>query len=521
MPNESVTQHEYVFDGRTTLLSVTDVTSRITYANSAFIAVSGFELDELAGQPHNIVRHPDMPREAFADMWATIKGGEPWTALVKNRRKDGDHYWVRANATPMVRDGQIVGYLSVRTSPSREEVRNAETLYCQFREGRAKTRSFYKGLVVSRRWSAWRSVLQKAPTAARIRWAVWGASLLPVLTLAAAGETSQALLVVASSAVMAAALADTFLQRQISVPLRAIRRQAQAVASGAPGENFSLNRVDDMGMVLRSVNQAGLNLRALVEDVAVQVGGVSSVSEQIAQGNLDLSARTEASAARLEETASAMDQLTSTVEQNAESARTATGRVGEANRSAATGGAVVQDVVQTMERIRASSTRIGQIVGVIDAIAFQTNILALNAAVEAARAGEAGRGFAVVADEVRTLAQRSAQAAREIRQLIQSSVHEVGTGAVLAVQAGDRINQVVDEVQRVTELVQGIAVASGEQSSGVADIAAAVASLDKNTQSNSTLVEELTAAVNSLQDQSSRLAAAIGVWRGPDLDRGM
>ncbi len=518
--NLPVTQREFVFDDRTTLLSVTDASSRITYANSAFVAISGFEAEELAGQPHNVVRHPDMPAQAFADMWATIKGGEAWTALVKNRRKDGDHYWVRANAAPMVRDGKTVGYLSVRTSPSRAEVEAAEALYRKVREGRGRGTAFYKGLAVHTGWRAWRSVLQKATTAKRIRCAVWMTALPPIWSVLALQGPSSSAGWVALSAVFGALVADLFLQAQISRPLRTIRRQAQAVASGAPGENLNLNRVDDVGMILRSVNQSGLNLRALVDDVAVQVVGVSSVAEQIAQGNQDLSARTETNAASLQETAASMEQLTATVRQNAESARQATQRVDEANRSAASGGTVVREVVQTMDRISDSSARIGQIVGVIDSIAFQTNILALNAAVEAARAGESGRGFAVVADEVRTLAQRSAQAAREIRGLIQGSVDEVRTGAALAAQAGDRMEQVLGEVQRATALVQGIATASSEQSSGVATIGAAVASLDQNTQSNASLVEEMAAAAGSLYGQASRLAEAIAVWRGAAVQRG-
>ncbi|MEW6695633.1 MAG: methyl-accepting chemotaxis protein [Pseudomonadota bacterium] len=515
--NQPVTQREFAFDGRQTLLSTTDPKGRISYANSAFIAVCGFDGAELMGQPHNIVRHPDMPPEAFADMWATIKGGESWTALVKNRRKNGDHYWVRANATPMVRDGQLTGYLSVRTAPTRAEVEAAEALYRRFREGRAQGLAFHKGLIVRTGWQAWRSTLQKLSTAARVRLAVWGAALLPVLTgvvIAAQGGSWAAEGAVAAAALLAALLADVFLTRQILVPLRAIRRQAQAVASGSPGDNLHLDRVDDIGMVLRAINQSGLNLRALVDDVAQQVGGVSAVAEQIAQGNEDLSARTESNAASLEQTAASMEELTATVKHNADSAQQASRLAASASEVAAAGGAVVQNVVQTMERITASSQRIEQIVAVIDSIAFQTNILALNAAVEAARAGEAGRGFAVVAGEVRSLAQRSADAAKEIKALIQGSVTEVRGGAELVAQAGARMGEIVQQVQQVTQLVNEISAASAEQSSGVAQVGEAVAQLDQNTQSNAALVEEIAAAARSLHQQAERLAEAVTVWRG-------
>ncbi|MGD7314726.1 PAS domain-containing protein, partial [Ralstonia pseudosolanacearum] len=181
--NEPVTQREYDFPDNATLMSTTDTQSYIAYANAAFVDVSGFSREEIEGQPHNIVRHPDMPPEAFADMWATLKGGEPWSALVKNRRKNGDHYWVRANATPVVRNGRPAGYMSVRTKPTRDEVAAAEALYRDFRAGRAGSRTFHKGLIVRTGLMAWRSVFQVMPVRWRIRLAFM--VLLP-LTLGAA-----------------------------------------------------------------------------------------------------------------------------------------------------------------------------------------------------------------------------------------------------------------------------------------------------------------------------------------------
>ena len=514
--NLPVTHREFPFDGQTTLLSTTDTKGRITYANSAFIAVSGFEAQELTGQPHNLVRHPDMPVEAFADMWRTIKNGKSWTALVKNRRKDGDHYWVRANASPMVRDGQTVGFLSVRTAPSREEVEAAEALYRRFREGRAQGLAFHQGLLVRRGLQAWRSWFQKASTATRIRLAVWATAALPVGTGALLAAQSGAWLaegVVAGAALLAALCADVFLQAQIARPLRRIEAQAQAVASGNPDRTPPLNRVDSIGMIGRSINQAGLNLRALVDDVATQVSCVSTVAEQIAQGNEDLSARTEQNAASLEETAASMEELAATVNQNAEGAHKASELASATSGVASNGGAVVQQVVHTMQAITQGSERIGQIVSVIDSIAFQTNILALNAAVEAARAGEAGRGFAVVAAEVRSLAQRSAQAAKEIKTLIQDSVAEVHVGSKLVAQAGERMQDILQQVRGVSELVNGISTASAEQTNGVFQIGEAIQSLDHGTQQNAAMVVEMADAARSLNQQAARLAEAVHVWQ--------
>lgn len=514
--NLPVTHREFPFDGQTTLLSATDSKGRITYANSAFIAVSGFDADELTGQPHNLVRHPDMPAEAFADMWHTIKNGNSWTALVKNRRKDGDHYWVRANASPMVRDGQTIGYLSVRTAPSREEVDAAETLYRRFREGRAQGLAFHQGLLVRSGLQAWRSWFQKASTAARIRVAVWATAALPVGTGALMAAHTGAWLAegaAAAAALLSALCADLFLQAQIARPLQRIETQAQAVASGNPDRTPALNRVDSIGMIGRAVNQAGLNLRALVDDVAAQVGGVSTVAEQIAQGNDELSTRTEQNAASLEETAASMEELAATVTQNADGARKASEMARVTSDAASEGGTVVQQVEQTMQAITQGSQRIGQIVSVIDSIAFQTNILALNAAVEAARAGESGRGFAVVAAEVRSLAQRSAQAAKEIKTLIEGSVADVKTGAQLARQAGLNMQEILQQVRGVSELISGISAASAEQSSGVSQIGEAIQSLDQGTQQNAAMVVEIAAAARSLNQQAARLAEAVHVWQ--------
>jgi len=328
--NLPVTQREYDFPADATLMSSTDTQSRITYANEAFIRLSGFERDELLGQPHNMVRHPDMPVEAFADMWASLKAGMSWTALVKNRRKDGDHYWVRANATPVVRRGQVVGYMSVRTKPSRQEVAEAESLYKAFREQRAGTMAFHRGLIVHKGWMKWRSIPQTMSVRWRLRLAL---SITATIALGAAhllGLDGHSMLGLAGVLLVANLVKILWLEQQIATPLDKVLKQAQSVAAGQAGENLHFNRVDEIGMLMRAVNQSGLNLKSLVDDVSGQIAGVRGASDEIANGNQDLSHRTDITASQLQQTASSMSQMTATVRANTDTAQEATLLAGQA-----------------------------------------------------------------------------------------------------------------------------------------------------------------------------------------------
>jgi methyl-accepting chemotaxis protein len=265
--------------------------------------------------------------------------------------------------------------------------------------------------------------------------------------------------------------------------------------------------------IMAALAEMSGNLRNTVSDVRDAAAGVATISAQIAAGNSDLSARTEDQAASLEETASAMEQLTATVKQNDGHAREANQLARNASDIAKQGGAIVEEVVDTMAAINTSSRKIVDIIGVIDGIAFQTNILALNAAVEAARAGEQGRGFAVVATEVRNLAQRSAAAAKEVKQLIDASVNNVETGTRLVERAGETMEQIVASVQQVTDVMGEISAASHEQSLGIEEVNKAIALMDQVTQHNAALVEEATAAVATLQEQAVSLNQAVGVFQ--------
>ena len=296
-------------------------------------------------------------------------------------------------------------------------------------------------------------------------------------------------------------------------PLLQAVELADAVAQGDLAGPSLPTGSDEVGHVLQALQAMRSQLIQVVQRVRLSADGVATASVQIAQGNQDLSMRTENQASALQETSAAMEEMTATVGQNADSAAQATQLAANASLIASHGGEVVTQVVQTMHGIHASSGRMADIIGVIDSIAFQTNILALNAAVEAARAGEAGRGFAVVAGEVRQLAQRSAQAAREISGLINESLNSVQQGNALAERAGQTMEEVVQAVRRVSDIMGEISAASREQSQSVGQVGDAVAQMDQTTQQNAALVEEMAAAANSLQSQAQELVQGVAVFR--------
>ncbi len=334
---------------------------------------------------------------------------------------------------------------------------------------------------------------------------------------AQAQDEVRSMIISIAAAVLVAAIAAAgvalWIIRSITGPINSAVQLARAVAAGDLTGVVEVRSRDETGVLMQALAEMQGGLVQVVGRVRSGSESVSSASEQIAQGNQDLSSRTENQAGALQETAASMEQLSSTVRQNADNAVEADQLAQSASRVAVEGGQVVSQVVDTMRGINESSRKIADIINVIDGIAFQTNILALNAAVEAARAGEQGRGFAVVAGEVRSLAQRSAQAAQEIKQLITDSVERVESGTVLVDKAGTTISEVVDRVRRVTEIMAQISSASKEQSDGVGQIGEAVTSMDQVTQQNAALVEEMAAAAGSLRTQATDLVSAVAVFR--------
>ncbi|MDO9422408.1 MAG: methyl-accepting chemotaxis protein [Herminiimonas sp.] len=314
-------------------------------------------------------------------------------------------------------------------------------------------------------------------------------------------------------AILLAVLAAWWLTKGITTPLNNAVGIARKVASGDLNNDIDASGKDETGQLFGALKDMNDSLVRIVSEVRFGTDTIATASSQIASGNMDLSSRTETQASSLEETASSMEELTSTVKQNADNARQANQMAASASEVAGRGGEVVAKVVETMSSINDSSKKIVDIIGVIDGIAFQTNILALNAAVEAARAGEQGRGFAVVATEVRNLAQRSAAAAKEIKTLIGDSVDKVDNGAKLVDQAGATMSEIVESVRRVTDIMSEITAASAEQTEGIEQVNQAIGQMDQVTQQNAALVEEAAAAAASLQEQADNLAHVVSVFK--------
>ena len=329
-------------------------------------------------------------------------------------------------------------------------------------------------------------------------------------------KRNSALLVGGAALLLVAVLAvllSLYVIRQITRPLDEAVQLAETIAAGDLTASLQSDRRDELGKLLQSLSAMTQRLRSVVLEVRNGVDSVSSAASQIATGNQDLSSRTEQTAANLEETASSIEELTASASQSADTARQANQLASTAVQAAERGGSVVQQVVSSMQQITSSSHKIADIISVIDGIAFQTNILALNAAVEAARAGDQGRGFAVVAGEVRTLAQRSAEAAKEIKALISESVQKVESGGELVSEAGTTMQDIVKQVHEVSGLISDINAASTEQSAGIAQVSDAVAQLDQVTQQNAALVEEAASAADSLNHQARQLVQAVSTFK--------
>lgn len=519
--NLPVTDVETIVREDQYLISKTDMKGRIIYANPAFVEVSGFSREELIGKAHNLIRHPDMPAAAFADLWKTLQAGEPWLGLVKNRRKDGGFYWVLANAYPVVENGQITCYASVRVQPTREQIQQAQAFYADVNAQRKTGYTVKRGQIVP---TGWRHALTLAATpfrkrlrASMFRMAVMASVAIGIASYFAAtgGVSGQAHWYVWP--VLAALTIGTFgygwlIAKRITTSLKQAARIARQVAAGNLNAAIDGDCNDELGRLRFYLDIMRKSLISLSNDVQAGVTGTGHAAQVLFANNSHLSTRTEDQASSLQETAAAMEELTVTVKQNSDNAATAAELADDSTTVAQRGGNEVAEVVQTMDGIRDSSRKIADIVTLIEGIAFQTNILALNAAVESARAGEAGKSFAVVAGEVRNLALKSSQAAKEVKTLIDESNGRINLGATQATRAGDTMRDIVDSSIRVAKLMSEISMASVEQSVGLEQINEAISQLDSATHQNTTLVHDLGQTVRALSGEASNLGDAIGVF---------
>ncbi|MGH1360851.1 MAG: methyl-accepting chemotaxis protein [Burkholderiaceae bacterium] len=522
--NLPVSEQEYVLGDQDLLVSVTDTKGRIEHCNQAFLAASGFEVSELTGKAHNIIRHPDMPEEAFRDMWATISAGMPWTATVKNRRKNGDFYWVKANVTPLVSGSDTLGYLSVRSKAATADIQAAESLYAQMRSeksaGKVRTRMDGAEVVSNSLVGRLRRLRPDLGGMITLLSLTASLALLGMVGLAShlfAGATnpiSLPSLVAMLGVAILIGTATGLLQRAlVNARLKKILGLANRLAACDLHSRVDSAETGLVGKVYRGMDQLGANLRAVVGDAREQVSRIGNSVGEIANGNQDLSARTESQAAGLEETSDSMTQMSATVTDNADSARRAVEMARDAVRVTTETEAQMMTLSSTMAAIGESSTKIAEITQVIEGISFQTNLLALNAAVEAARAGEQGRGFAVVAGEVRALSGRTSTAANEVKTLVEQAAEGISRGEQAVDSIGKSVQRAVETVQSVSELIAGVDTRSEAQADGINQIRQSIVNLDAITQQNVAMVEELAAASTELAGQAKAVTQSMSTFR--------
>lgn len=665
--NQPITQREYALDDETVLISRSDLKGNVTYANAAFVEVSGYTRDELMGAPHSLIRHPDMPEAAYADFWKTIQAGGTWQGTVKNRRKNGDHYWVNATVAPL-RDGdRVVGYTSLRRKASVNQVTLADKVYAEIREKGKSRRYLLSGGQLKRRgmsgffarfqltslkakltgmviaalvllalagglgvygliksgerletlnrfgleavtnlqrierrvgqvvevlepavrnprrvdleavadtigehthvietlWSeyrvhndsgeeslqafdaaldTWLSGIDRALTAIMeangfAAFEALNDSVQPTTevlretssqlvdqerdnaeVMVAEAQQGRQQMLIAQLVLMAVGLLvmvglSFVILKSVFRSLAGARHMTFQIAAGNLAARERRKTNDELGELLYLLDTMRFSLASIVGDVESRVSVVTPAVQQIAAENEELASRTEQQASSLQQTASSMEEMTSTVQQNTENARQATELAAQNAVSTRDTQAQMEQLVERMQRIAQRAEKMTEMIGVIDGIAFQTNILALNASVEAARAGEHGRGFAVVASEVRNLASRSADASKEIRKMIDSTTQEVSGGRSAVEQAEKAIENVMQQVSRVSELMESISTASSEQSSGIGQINTAIAEMDNVTQQNATKVQSIAASADNLAIEAFELANVVDAFR--------
>ncbi len=493
--NRTVTQKEKEFHSDSRLVSMTDLNGDITFVNQDFLHISGYSEQELIGSHHNIVRHPDMPPAAFADLWKTIKSGQTWRGLVKNRCKNGDHYWVDAYVMPIVQDGKTTGFQSVRSKPSRSQITEAEALYARMRKDPSlslpKPKGWRHTSLAFRGWMLGTiALLSSGILLLQDLWQVRSEplnyetflfSLLHLGNLLACGTLL------------------ALLQWGILQPLTQSAKNLVAIANGDLTANLPDMPQHEIGRVTLATRMIQSRLLAIFGRFGEACQALSISSDQLATTSQNMSRGASEQAASVEETSAAMEQMAASITQNSDSAKATSTLSSKATQDALNGGEAVKRTVAAMKQIAGK-------IGIIDDIAYQTNLLALNAAIEAARAGEHGKGFAVVSAEVRKLAEHSQIAAKEISTVADSSV-------ALAEQAGALFQQLVPDIQRTSDLILEITSASEEQSLGVHQINLAMGQLSQITQQSADASVQLATTADTMSRQAALLRDMLACFR--------
>ncbi|GEK45915.1 methyl-accepting chemotaxis protein [Bisbaumannia pacifica] len=478
----------------------------ISYANPAFVEISGFSREELIGSPHNIVRHPDMPPEVFADMWATLKRGQGWQGIVKNRCKNGDHYWVHAHVVPLIESGRIEGFASLRTFVPEAQIRRAETLYREMREGRCAYR-VKDGQLRRKGWLGWwqpsrltglQSKLMSF-TLAAVGIALAGASpwfsQLPALVAWPLAGTALAGLLVAG-------------WRLSHSMTRAVEQAGDfslQIAAGNLDATPPAPRSDQLGQAVRSLDLMRKSLLAITGGIRRGADVIGPTASDMEQSNQAMVGRLEQQASAIQDTAASMEEIASTVQHSADNAQLATeaadSNVAEVDEAAKR----MQSLASAMETITRQTQNMAAMVETIDNIAFQTNILALNASVEAARAGEHGRGFAVVAGEVRSLANQAADAAKKVQLLIAEAGKGVASGVEHTRDTEAAMQRIREASHRVNDLMAEISAAAREQSEGVTQVGQSIHAIDRATQESAAEMQRYHGVTQSLRGEAEAL----------------